>query len=59
MEWQVILAIIIAAPLLLLPVAFVWWLNFGGVYQMIKGTEKKKATAKERETQKAAGKNHA
>ena len=59
MEWQVILAIVIAAPLLLLPVAFVWWLNFGGIYQTIKGTEKKKAAAKERETQKAAGKNHA
>lgn len=31
MEWPIILAIIIAVPLILLPVAFVWYLNFGGV----------------------------
>ena len=46
MEWQIILALVIAAPLILLPVAFVWYLNIGGFL----------AVRKERAEQTAAGK---
>ena len=36
MEWQVILVLVIAIPIILIPVAFVWYLNIGGVYAAIK-----------------------
>lgn len=36
MEWQVIVALVIAIPIILLPVAFVWYLNIGGIYAAIK-----------------------
>ena len=31
MEWQVIVALAIAIPVILFPAAFVWYLNIGGV----------------------------
>ncbi|MFH1003614.1 MAG: hypothetical protein V1780_05660 [Chloroflexota bacterium] len=36
MEWQVIVALLIAIPIILLPVVFVWYLNIGGLYIAIK-----------------------
>lgn len=31
MEWQVVVALAIAVPIILFPIAFVWFLNFGGI----------------------------
>lgn len=31
MEWQIIIALVIAIPIILFPVAFVWYLNIGGL----------------------------
>ena len=36
MEWQIILALVLVIPIVLIPVAFVWYLNIGGVYAAIK-----------------------
>lgn len=36
MEWQIIVALVIAIPIILFPVAFVWFLNIGGIYASIK-----------------------
>ena len=36
MQWEFIVALVIAIPVVLLPVAFVWYLNIGGVYTAIK-----------------------
>ena len=36
MEWQIIVALVIAIPIILFPVAFVWYLNVGGIYAAIK-----------------------
>ena len=41
MEWQVILAIALALPFILLPVAFVWYFNIGGILTTLR--EKRKA----------------
>ena len=30
MHWQIIVALVVMIPVVLLPVAFVWFLNFGG-----------------------------
>jgi hypothetical protein len=32
MEWQIIAALVVAVPVILLPVAFVWFLNVGGIF---------------------------
>ncbi len=31
MEWQIVVALVIAIPIILFPVAFVWFLNVGGL----------------------------
>ena len=36
MEWQVIVALVIAIPIILFPAAFVWYLNVGGIYAAVK-----------------------
>ena len=36
MEWQIIVALLIAIPIILFPVAFVWYLNIGGIYAAVK-----------------------
>jgi len=36
MDWQIIVALVIAIPVILLPVVFVWFLNIGGIYSAIK-----------------------
>ena len=36
MEWQIIVALFIAVPVILIPVVFVWFLIFGGIYAALK-----------------------
>jgi len=36
MQWEFIVALVIAIPIILFPVAFVWYLNIGGIYAAIK-----------------------
>jgi hypothetical protein len=36
MEWQVIVALVIAIPVILFPVAFIWYLNVGGIITAVK-----------------------
>ena len=46
MEWPIILVMAIAAPLILLPVAFVWYLNIAGVAKAYKGREEEHVEVK-------------
>ncbi len=36
MQWEFIVALLIAIPIILFPAAFVWYLNVGGIYAAIK-----------------------
>ena len=36
MQWEFIVALVITIPIILIPVAFVWYLNIGGIYAAIK-----------------------
>ncbi len=36
MEWQLVLALVIAIPIILFPAAYVWYMNVGGIYLAIK-----------------------
>ena len=47
MEWHSIVALGIAAPFVLFPVAFTWYVNGGGIYSTIKRRIRAKLTEKE------------
>ncbi|MFC1985837.1 hypothetical protein ACFLUK_00455 [Chloroflexota bacterium] len=36
MEWQIMVALAVVIPIILFPVAFVWYLNIGGIYAAVK-----------------------
>ena len=40
MQWEFIVALVIAIPVIIFPAAFVWYLNIGGIAQMVKGAQK-------------------
>ena len=44
MEWQVVLAMVVAIPIILLPVAFIWYLNIGGIRAVLRRRQQKPAT---------------
>ena len=46
MQWEFVVALVIAIPIILFPAAFVWYLNFGGVYAAIKDAQKRRAVHK-------------
>jgi len=48
MEWQFIVALIVAIPVILFPAAFIWYLNIGGIYAAIKEALKRRAALQER-----------
>ena len=52
MQWEFIVALVIAIPVILFPVAFVWYLNIGSIFQA--GQEVKKARASQEKGVKAA-----
>ena len=54
MQWEFIVALVIAIPIILFPAAFVWYLNIGGIYAAIKEALERKA-AREK---KARAKQH-
>jgi hypothetical protein len=48
MEWQIILALVIGIPIILLPVAFIWYMNVSGLYRVMRDArerEKRRARA--------------
>jgi len=47
MEWQFIVALVLAIPIILFPAAFVWYLNIGGIFTAIKEARTRRAARKE------------
>jgi len=48
MQFEMLVALVVAIPIILFPAAFVWYLNIGGVVQAIreaKAAREKKAAA--------------
>ncbi len=52
MEWQVILALVLAIPIMLIPVALIWYINIGGIYAAIKDARERR-TAREKDVRVA------
>jgi len=46
MQTGLIVALVVAIPVILFPAAFVWYLNIGGVVQAVREARAKKAAAK-------------
>jgi len=36
MEWQIMIAILIAIPVMIFPIALVWYINPGGIFNTLK-----------------------
>lgn len=45
MQWELIVALVLAIPIILFPAAYVWYLNIGGVYAALKEAREKKLAA--------------
>ena len=44
LEWQIVLALVLAIPVVLIPAAIVWYLVIGGVFNLARaGCEKRQA----------------
>ena len=48
MQWELVIALVIAIPIILFPAAFVWYLNIGGLYAAIRETMRRRAIAPRR-----------
>jgi hypothetical protein len=55
MEWQFIVALVVMIPIILLPVAFVWYLNLGGIYAAAREARRKRSAEKRPATEKVTG----
>jgi len=53
MQWELIVVLIIAIPIVLFPAAYVWYLNFGGIYAAIKEARSKRAAQRASEKSKS------
>ena len=48
MEWQIILALVLAIPVILIPAAFAWYLNVSGIFTVIRETRKRRIAREQR-----------
>ena len=48
MEEQVILALVLAIPIIVVPVALVWYLNMGGLAQAVRRARKARMVAEKK-----------
>jgi hypothetical protein len=48
MEWQVIVILVIAIPVILFPAAFIWYVNAGGLYTAIKEARARRVAKRNR-----------
>lgn len=47
MQWELIVALVVAIPLILFPAAYVWYINLGGVILAVRERRKARAAQKE------------
>jgi len=47
-EWQIILALILAIPVILIPAALIWYLNASGIFTVIRETRKRRIAREKR-----------
>jgi hypothetical protein len=57
MQWEFVVALLVAIPIILFPVAFVWYLNASGLYQVLRDRRhrQKRLIAHEKEGKATVG----
>jgi hypothetical protein len=45
MQWELIVALVVAIPVILFPAAFVWYLNIGGIVHAVREARARKVAA--------------
>jgi len=48
MDWQIILAVVVAIPVILVPAALVWYLNVSGTFTVIRETRRRRISREKR-----------
>jgi len=48
MQWEFVVALVIAIPVILFPAALIWYLNIGGIFQSAKEARKTRAAREKR-----------
>jgi len=48
MDWQIILAIVVAIPVILVPAVLVWYLNVSGTFTVIRETRRRRIAREKR-----------
>ena len=51
MHWEVIVALVVLVPVILVPAAFVWYLDFGGIVHAVRQAMRERKTAREKGVQ--------
>jgi hypothetical protein len=46
MQWELIVALVIAIPVILFPAAYIWYVNMGGVFAAVKKAREKRIKVK-------------
>ena len=46
MEWQIIVALVVAVPIILFPLVLVWYLNIGGILSAVREARVRRAIQK-------------
>lgn len=46
MEWQIIIALVVAVPVILVPLVLVWYLNIGGILAAVREVRARRAARK-------------
>ena len=50
MQWEFVVALVLAVPVILFPAAYIWYLNVGGIYAAIKEVRMRKAAPERTQT---------
>ena len=50
MQWEFVVALTLAIPVILFPVAFVWYLNVGGIYKAVRAFRERRTARREQTT---------
>ena len=53
MEWQLIVALVLAIPVMLFPVAYIWYINIGGLVHAVREARQARAAREKLATEKA------
>jgi len=51
MDWQIIVALVVMIPIILVPVLFIWFLNLGGLYAVTKRIRERRAASSRRKAE--------